>query len=302
MGIESGGYDFKVTEKETQVVLTLPLEFLYSDQHALIYKKVADEIDKLPPFPDYITEIQKAIQDPAANIKQISRSVLRDRNLTANIISLANSSIYGLSGTISEVDEAIKIIGIEALENLMYSAGVEHVFVKEKKAKNIFHVNHEIAELALELARELRVKRSLWESLYIGTYLHNIGLFSFEHLNPGIQEDVQQFCQDNRIPVAVMEDVFTGYNYSEVGTFLAEKWNFPPVLQDIIRYHTYPAVYKGDFKDLVYIAHLALFMYHCKDQKPVLLQISFAVRREFKIKSLEDLEALLNKFKIPFTI
>jgi len=302
LGVTQGGFHYRVSPRETQVVIHLPMTALKDDPTLLIYEKVIEAIESLPPFPEHLQELEKKIKDRNSSSRDISSHVIKDRNLSANVLKLANSALYGVSGNVSDISEGVKIIGLSALENLMYSAGVEQVFQSIKGSYEIFQDNQKIADLALGLAKYYKIPRKFWETIFVGAYLYNIGLFTYDQLNPGVRERFAGFCLEKDIPTSVLEDVFTGYNYSEIGAMLAKKWNFPLSLASVIEYHTYPAACDKQNIPSVYTVHLAVVLYQAFHSKESLTSISFEVRSYFKITNQEEYQKLLQMVKNNFTI
>ncbi|WP_028973207.1 HDOD domain-containing protein [Spirochaeta cellobiosiphila] len=295
IGVEEEGFLYHLTEEETQIKIRIPFIHGVKDSTELLYRKLSESIETLPTFPEHIIKLENLIKDENSSTRDISQQVLKDKNLTANVLKLANSPVYGLSGSISDISDAIKIIGLGLLENLLYTTGVETVF-NQKPDSSLFKKNEGISQIVIMLAKEYDIPRKYWESAFLGSLLHDIGSFSFDMFNPGFAEKFSDFCRDKQIPVNIYEEAFAGYSYAEIGALLAKKWNFPDSVVEVIEYHNYPAACKSPEPVCVYLVHLAINIYKYSKDISNFNNLSYEVKQFFSLNNSDEFKKLCNKW------
>ena len=82
------------------------------------------KIDTLPTLPTTFAKINHIIQNPKTSANDISEVISKDQVLTARLLKLVNSSLFGFPGRIMTVSAAVVILGFNALKNLVLSSSV----------------------------------------------------------------------------------------------------------------------------------------------------------------------------------
>jgi HD-like signal output (HDOD) protein len=91
----------------------------------------ADALDPkyFPRRPTLMPQLLRAFDDPRAASDQISRMIAHDPVLTADVLRLANSSLYRTSPTpIETIQRAVVVCGVEELRGLLATAMLQPVF------------------------------------------------------------------------------------------------------------------------------------------------------------------------------
>ena len=66
-------------------------------------------------------------KDPKAQITSIATKISADPTLTADLLRLVNSAYFMLPRRVIDILEAVKLIGIKGLQNLLFSYGTQKV-------------------------------------------------------------------------------------------------------------------------------------------------------------------------------
>jgi HD-like signal output (HDOD) protein len=92
------------------------------------------EVDSLNPAyfprrPALMPQLLQAVNDPDAASEKLSRIIAHDPVLTADVLRLANSSLYAISpAPIESVQRAIVVCGVDALRGILATAMLRPVF------------------------------------------------------------------------------------------------------------------------------------------------------------------------------
>jgi HDOD domain len=90
-----------------------------------------DELDPryFPRRPTLLPQLLQAVNDPRAESDKISRMIAHDPVLTADVLRLANSSLYRTSpAPIETIQRAIVVCGVDALRGILAGAMLQPVF------------------------------------------------------------------------------------------------------------------------------------------------------------------------------
>jgi putative nucleotidyltransferase with HDIG domain len=133
-------------------------------------------------------------------------------------------------------------------------------------SKNIskdFNINsfwgHSIATsvISREIAKNLGYK-ILAESFVAGL-VHDLGILILNQYFSKEFDEVVQLSKTNNIPITEAEMKVIGVTHDEVGSWLAQRWNFPKQLIESMRYHHNPS-FAVINKQLAAIVHFAEFL------------------------------------------
>jgi HD-like signal output (HDOD) protein len=112
--------------------VTPPLVRAHARVRDLIYAVLqVDEIDPnyFPRRPALMPQLLQAVNDPSTASDKLSRMIAHDPVLTADVLRLANSSLYRISpAPIETIQRAIVVCGVDALRGILATAMLRPVF------------------------------------------------------------------------------------------------------------------------------------------------------------------------------
>ena len=222
-------------------------------------QKIIEKIDDLPTLPRTVLKITELVNDPKSSAKDLARVITDDQVLTARLLKLVNSSFYGFPERISTVTGAIVLLGFDAIRNLLLTTSVFDLFAnhnRKKKQDQEKFWDHSLgcAVGAKVIGNYLRHDKI--EELFVSGLLHDIGkIVEMMYLSDEYTKVVSVIDSENILMTAA-ENKVLGYNHAEVGKLLAEKWNLPAKLVQVIAYHHQPAN-ASSFAMEAAIVHLA---------------------------------------------
>jgi len=301
MGLDEDCFDILGTEKETIARLVIPLDQTRLENLSALSTTIVDNITSLPQFPENILLVQKLINDPKSEMADIARQISMDPALTADLLKIVNSAQYMLSKKVDSISEAVKMVGIRGIKNLLFSYGTQKILgddTSDKKA--LWEHSYKTAFFAFNLVKNFRRDRNLLDDAYVGGILHDMGKIIFSNVHPELLSKIKGFCTERGLPSSTMEDLSAGMNHSEIGALIAEKWNFPEGLVTAIRYHHDPGSAPKESKDLVDTVYLANMFCELEKGGVTFDQFDPAVLENYGITSKKQVDALLEKFTAGF--
>jgi len=226
-----------------------------SKKLARVVKKIRD----LPTLPRSILKITEIINNPQSSAKDLAGVITDDQVLTARLLKLVNSSFYGFPRQISTVTTAIVLLGFDAIRNLLLTTSVFDLF-SDKKTDEKFKIeeywDHSFgcALGAKVIGNYLRYEKV--EELFVAGLLHDIGKIVEMLFLPDDFSKAALMVKDQDILFVTAEKNILEYTHAEVGKLLAQRWNLPLKLVNIISLHHDPGL-AGGFMLETAIVHLA---------------------------------------------
>ena len=301
MGLDEDCFDILGTEKETVARLVIPLDKTRVENLSDLSVTIVNNISSLPQFPENIMTVQRLINDPDSEMADIARQISMDPALTADLLKIVNSAQYMLSKKVDSISEAVKMVGMRGIKNLLYSYGTQKILGDESSDKKaLWEHSYKTAFFAYNLVKNFHKDRNLLDDAYVGGILHDMGKIVFSNVHPDLLSKINSFCSDRGLPSSTFEDLSAGMNHAEIGALIAEKWNFPEGLIAAIRYHHDPGSSPKEYRNLASAVYLANMFCELELGGINFDQLDPEVLESFGINSKKQVETLLDKFSAGF--
>ncbi|HBD94225.1 MAG: hypothetical protein A2015_02670 [Spirochaetes bacterium GWF1_31_7] len=301
IGLKNGGLKVNIGKEETKFSITVPLVTLSETDDITISEEIIKEIKDIPMLPDNLKELRETLDDADSSIEQIEAIVLRDPSLAADILKIANSSYYGQSKSVISIKDGIKLLGTQAMKNIVMAVNCYKVLQDKLKIKKIDAVikhSEETTFYSSRLIEKLNIKLDN-DKVYLASLLHDIGKIVVESIQPDIYEHISTLIESKNIPVDVLEGIAGGINHSLIGSMLLAKWDFPDQIIEIVKYHHSPRNLKN-YPEYVFVVYLANMLTHFIGGKLSYYNIDSNVLEFFNIHSEQELKKLGYEIKSEF--
>ena len=217
-------------------------------------------LQDLPSLSDVVTKTLEATDRDTTTAGEIERLVSSDAALSAKILRVVNSAYYGLSGQVSSLGQAVVILGMQQIRNLVLSISALSLLkgrTPELRARQQTFWLHSFATAACAqaIARHKRFGARETEMVYTAGLLHDIGkLFLFcNHSEEYLKVIEHARAEDCGLDAA--EEALLGVRHEEIGLELAKAWHFPEPLTLLIGRHEGP--FDGDPIPMLFAVHAA---------------------------------------------
>ncbi len=84
-------------------------------------------LDSLPAIPPVVKKLLQSIDSPTLSIHEVGNTIAKDQALTAKLLKMVNSPMYGFPGRISSVSQALILLGLNVVKGLLLSVSVYEV-------------------------------------------------------------------------------------------------------------------------------------------------------------------------------
>jgi putative nucleotidyltransferase with HDIG domain len=302
MGLDEDCFDILGTDKETIARIQIPLDKTRLENFSLLSQAIVDQVESLPRFPENVLAVQKLINNPKAELTNIARQISTDPALTADLLKIVNSAQFMLSKKVDNISEAVKMVGMRGIKNLLYSYGTQKVLGEDSADKKLlWEHSYKTAFYAYNLVKNFRKDNNLLDDVYVCGILHDMGKIVFSSVHPELLANIKNFCSEKGLPSSTFEDLSAGMNHAEIGAKVAEKWNFPPQLIHAIQFHHDPTSAAREEQDLVFTVYLANMLCEYESGNVTFDQLEPQVLENFGLESKKHIDGLLERFSRGFT-
>lgn len=301
VGLDDDNYQILVENGETITRIIMPMDLNIQAQLNSLAKEIVSYIDTLPQFPENIATIERLLNDPDSKLSEIAAHISNDVALTTDLLKLVNSAAFSLAKKCTSITEAVKLVGIRGIKNLLYSIGSIRILGSSSdEQKHLWEHSYKVAFFSYNLARNFLHNRAVTEDAYVCGLLHDLGKIVFSIMYPELLDRIQTIRASKNLPDKVYDALMSGANHAEIGAELAEKWNFPLALVNAIRYHHNTDDAPTEYKDLALTVSLADMLVYFVEGTIDYYQILPELLYHFNIDSEAQLRKICASFQKGF--
>ncbi|MBC3809552.1 HDOD domain-containing protein [Undibacterium seohonense] len=207
----------------------------------LSLQQVTDNLKDLPTLPAVVMELLNNLDQEDADISVLAKKVTQDLALTAKTLRYANSPFYSTLIKVSTIQQAIALMGVETVKQMVLSAALSGCF-PENNCKGFDHKafwrhSNAVAYVSKLIARRMNFNEDV---AFTSGLLHDIGLLALVTLYPKEFEEVIAYRKTGLSTQFEAERKILGIDHAAVGEALAVEWNFSDVMKNAISGHHQP--------------------------------------------------------------
>ena len=302
IGMSKENFQTITNDSETITRITLPLSEETQKEIDTISEEFSNAIQDLPQFPQNIEKLNKLLDSDDSKISDIANQISNDVALTGELLKTVNSAAFALQTPCSSISDAVKMIGTRGIKNMLYSIGSLNIFAAQtKKNEDLWKHSYQVAFYSYNLAKNFcKSDNSVVEDSFVCGLLHDMGKVIFETNCPEYLENVKKICKDKITSLDLFEKIISGVNHGEIGAKIAEKWNFPESIINVIRFHHSPGNAPEATKTLTTIIYIADLMVHYHNSDIQYSQIDKNILKKFNITCENQFQQIADKLKNVF--
>jgi putative nucleotidyltransferase with HDIG domain len=205
-----------------------------------ILNKINDRQIKLPEIPTIVFELNEVIEDPMASSENIAEVVNKSPSLTANLLRLVNSPLYGFPDKVDRVSRAVTLIGTKEISSL--ALGIMMLTVFKNIPPDILNM-HSFLKHSLAcgvISRILAARKNLKETeqILVAGLLHDIGRLVVYAYFPELARKLlsRAFVSDQILYRE--EQSYLGCQHTDIAKYLLQKWQLPSsIVNNVVNHH-----------------------------------------------------------------
>ncbi|QEG20797.1 response regulator [Mariniblastus fucicola] len=216
-------------------------------QETIHSTEVLDALGKancLPSLSDIVIEIDSVLESKHCDSEMLGKLVLKDPTLSAKILQLANSAIFGLKQPVIDIEQAMSVVGVDMVRAIAMSSSLFKFSGSSVNTlpQQLFKHSIEVAGICRQLARWERADSVTSKTVFSGGLLHDVGkillLNAFEEEYTQLMQSASKGAQS----LIELETSKFAATHAGVGAYLLDMWGLPSSLVETVAAHHSPAI------------------------------------------------------------
>ncbi len=251
---------------------------------------------KLPVMPEVAHALIRTLNDENTDVTTVCAVIAKDPSLTATLLRMANSAMFGLSRTVNTLDAAVNVIGMTQLRARALSICMAKVFVLPPAIDRLDFWRYSM--VCAGYTRWLASKAGLDEQqAWLAGMMLRLGQLAMADQNATQAEQIEL---QPRAPGErwLRERKITGFDEGVVTAEIARRWDFPEDLVDALASACDPLA-ASHFSRLAGVVHLGALLADTAtptadtlSELPVAVMTALGLQPEKLQTSMPDAEAL----------
>ncbi len=215
-------------------------------------------VDSLPSPPTLYQELSELIQSEFSNVQIISHTIRKDPAMTAKILQLVNSSFFGLRQRVTNVGDAVKLLGRALIHSIALSANLfrqlEH---QHQQLNRLWEHSYEVACMARQIVLMQQQSKDMADAAFTAGLLHDTGKLVLSTRLPEKYTQILEASEADNQPEWQVEKQMLGFNHADIGGYLLKLWGLPDHVVAAVVFHHEPLASMEDSFSLLTAVHVA---------------------------------------------
>lgn len=204
------------------------------------------QLDALPAMPLIAKKLLALPLDTEEGEDEMLKLIEHDPQLSAKIIGLANTPLFGPLRRTTSVRDAAMLLGITRVKSVSIGIAAMSALTKMPQGRlsvqNLWMHSLAVALSMRTIAQAMPARiRPKDDQIFLAGLLHDIGYLALAFLDTKRSDELHaRMAEEPDRPMLEIEQELLEITHSELGAQLAQNWDIPSEIITVLRYHHAP--------------------------------------------------------------
>jgi HD-like signal output (HDOD) protein len=202
---------------------------------ANLLDQIVERAGSLYSLPAVAVEVLELTAQPRIDTRALKACVERDPALTGRLLRVVNSSLFGLSREVTDLNQALALLGVKPLKLLVLGFSLPKTLYAGMDAEELEHF-WRFTLLKAVAAREL--SQAFWKGVgdesFIAGLLQDIGMLVLAQELGDSYLSFLHGVRDQRANLLQLETETLGFDHTMLSARLLDRWSLPASLVDAV--------------------------------------------------------------------
>lgn len=198
--------------------------------------------ENLPVLPQVATQVLHIVDNPISSHRDLAKVIEGDPAIAGKVLRVANSPIYGAQN-ITSIGRAISVLGLNTVRTLILGVVYQQIISTKQRSQRFSKVELWQHSLAVGTCARVLAKLKLplkAEELYCAGLMHDVGVLVLDRFAPEELDRAIAFAFERNTTLPEALRAILGFDQTEVGAMLAQKWGLSPLISACVHGHLTP--------------------------------------------------------------
>ncbi|MDC0335629.1 HDOD domain-containing protein [Pseudodesulfovibrio sp.] len=246
------------------------------------------QVKDLPTLPHVLDEVTKLIENPDTSSEAIAKVISTDQVLSAKVLKMVNSPIYGFPGRISSIQHALVLLGFNVIRGIIISTSVFDMMVQAMKG--LWEHSLGCATACNIIARRAGFEDP--EEYAVAGLLHDLGKVVTAAQLPDLHKQITDNVVAKELTYYQSERDILGFGHDRINAWLGKHWGLPPNIREAMSRHHAPQLAEF-YKPMSCVVHVGDFLVrlfefgNSGDDQTAYLRPEALIELKFKMSDLD---------------
>lgn len=192
---------------------------------------------QVPVKPEVLSNIDRLMAQKEPDIQKVADLISSDVGLSANILKIINSPLYGVHRQVSDIKQAVMILGLKTINTLVTATLLKQSFSGKASISlaRFWDDANDIANAMIFIGSKIKTKIPIDMLYSIGLFHHcGIPLLALRYEN---YKNVLIEANSSDGNFIAIEEKYYHTNHAVLGYFISTSWNLPKEICQLILQH-----------------------------------------------------------------
>lgn len=193
---------------------------------------------KLPPQPATLMAILREKSKPEPSMQNISTIVSRDVGMSGAVLKTINSPFYGMRREIDSISQAISLLGMSNIINLVTALSLKSALMAKGSAAQMekyWETSTNVALVSVMISKRLSIATP--DEVYTVGLFHDCGMPLLAQKFSDYFDSLQEFARGNSCAITEFEEQRYTTSHAVIGYYLCKSWGVSDSIREVVLTH-----------------------------------------------------------------
>jgi len=208
-----------------------------------VIRDIVTRANSLPSLPGLYMQIENELLSANASMKRVGDIISGDVGISAKVLQMVNSPVFGCTRKIDSVGQAVVMLGADIIKALvLYLQACSSIRLPaDISLQRVSEHGVRIGALSKAVAEIEGQDKETCVEAFLAGLLQNIGSLIIISSFPDEYSQIEQQSDQQGVSVSEVERSVLGTTHAEIGAYLISLWGLSSTVAKAIAYHDDPS-------------------------------------------------------------